>query len=158
MHCICVKCVLSNNCILKIKKKLCLLNLHFTNFSNITFWSFLKLNVKTNILLCYTTAQLRALYLGDNDFETIPSGIGEFKNLQVVCIIWWFVKKMSTICYAAATASASIFYKFTRMQLFLKNDFKLCTIVWYKQFSHPAVKALQEQLSIIIIMIGLNNH
>lgn len=27
---------------------------------------------------------LRALYLGDNDFETIPSEIGQLKNLQIV--------------------------------------------------------------------------
>ena len=31
-------------------------------------------------------AQLRALYLGDNDFEKLPAEIGEFKNLQVVCM------------------------------------------------------------------------
>ena len=28
--------------------------------------------------------QLRALYLGDNDFETLPPAIGELRNLQVV--------------------------------------------------------------------------
>ena len=27
---------------------------------------------------------LRALYLGDNDFETIPPEIGRLKNLQIV--------------------------------------------------------------------------
>lgn len=27
---------------------------------------------------------LRALYLGDNDFETIPPEIGQLKNLQIV--------------------------------------------------------------------------
>lgn len=27
---------------------------------------------------------LRALYLGDNDFEFIPPGIGNLKNLQIV--------------------------------------------------------------------------
>lgn len=27
---------------------------------------------------------LRALYLGDNDFETIPAEIGLLKNLQIV--------------------------------------------------------------------------
>lgn len=29
---------------------------------------------------------LRALYLGDNDFETIPPEIGQLKNLQIVSI------------------------------------------------------------------------
>lgn len=27
---------------------------------------------------------LRALYLGDNDFETLPPEIGQLKNLQIV--------------------------------------------------------------------------
>lgn len=27
---------------------------------------------------------LRALYLGDNDFEVIPAEIGQLKNLQIV--------------------------------------------------------------------------
>lgn len=27
---------------------------------------------------------LRALYLGDNDFEHIPANIGQLKNLQIV--------------------------------------------------------------------------
>ncbi|XP_044178901.1 ras suppressor protein 1-like [Acropora millepora] len=30
--------------------------------------------------------QLRALYLGDNDFETLPDDIGEFRNLQVLVL------------------------------------------------------------------------
>lgn len=30
------------------------------------------------------TEQLRALYLGDNDFETLPPEIGELRSLQVV--------------------------------------------------------------------------
>lgn len=35
---------------------------------------------------------LRALYLGDNDFETIPSEIGQLKNLQIVSKLLYFVK------------------------------------------------------------------
>ncbi|KAK2570116.1 Ras suppressor protein 1 [Acropora cervicornis] len=31
-------------------------------------------------------SQLRALYLGDNDFETLPDDIGEFRNLQVLVL------------------------------------------------------------------------
>lgn len=30
---------------------------------------------------------LRALYLGDNDFEYIPAGIGQLKNLQIVSFL-----------------------------------------------------------------------
>ena len=33
---------------------------------------------------CFISEQLRALYLGDNDFETLPDEIGELRNLQVV--------------------------------------------------------------------------
>ena len=29
---------------------------------------------------------LRALYLGDNDFETFPPEVGRLKNLQIVSI------------------------------------------------------------------------
>lgn len=29
---------------------------------------------------------MRALYLGDNDFEALPSDIGHLKNLQIVSI------------------------------------------------------------------------
>ena len=35
-------------------------------------------------LLFSLVEQLRALYLGDNDFETLPDEIGELINLQVV--------------------------------------------------------------------------
>lgn len=34
----------------------------------------------------FLMSQLRALYLGDNDFETLPAEIGEFKNLQVLVL------------------------------------------------------------------------
>lgn len=32
----------------------------------------------------FLTETLRALYLGDNDFEFIPPEIGQLKNLQIV--------------------------------------------------------------------------
>ena len=46
---------------------------------------FCRLSLATCKLLFITFAeQLRALYLGDNDFETLPPEIGELRNLQVV--------------------------------------------------------------------------
>ena len=33
---------------------------------------------------CVISDQLRALYLGDNDFETFPPEVGRLKNLQIV--------------------------------------------------------------------------
>lgn len=30
---------------------------------------------------------LRALYLGDNDFEVLPAEIGNLKNLQIVSLL-----------------------------------------------------------------------
>lgn len=35
-------------------------------------------------LSVYFSDSLRALYLGDNDFETLPPEIGKLKNLQIV--------------------------------------------------------------------------
>ena len=34
--------------------------------------------------LIYSTDTLRALFLGDNDFEVVPPGIGKLKSLQIV--------------------------------------------------------------------------
>lgn len=53
-----------------------------------------KINIKINtdkfevhsciIIIQNILETLRALYLGDNDFETIPPEIGQLKNLQIV--------------------------------------------------------------------------
>lgn len=34
--------------------------------------------------LFFYVETLRALYLGDNDFEFLPSEVGQLKNLQIV--------------------------------------------------------------------------
>lgn len=42
------------------------------------------------IIIKYFLETLRALYLGDNDFETIPPEIGQLKNLQIVSKLIFF--------------------------------------------------------------------
>lgn len=39
-----------------------------------------------NFIDLFFAETLRALYLGDNDFEFLPPGIGNLKNLQIVSI------------------------------------------------------------------------
>ena len=41
-------------------------------------------NKTFDCLIFYFAETLRALYLGDNDFETVPTEIGKLKNLQIV--------------------------------------------------------------------------
>lgn len=36
------------------------------------------------LFFCFVAETLRALYLGDNDFEYLPSEIKNLKNLQIV--------------------------------------------------------------------------
>ena len=52
-----------------------------TLFSNYPFRQQLTLNT----IRCLET--LRALYLGDNDFERLPAEVGQLKNLQIVRFI-----------------------------------------------------------------------
>jgi Leucine-rich repeat (LRR) protein len=39
---------------------------------------------QANFFIIYSTETLRALYLGDNDFEYLPIEIKNLKNLQIV--------------------------------------------------------------------------
>lgn len=41
---------------------------------------------------------LRALYLGDNDFEYLPPEVKNMKNLQIVSELIWFICENSN-CY-----------------------------------------------------------
>ena len=51
--------------------------------NNIFIFSWLCRLCPAKLLFTFAE-QLRALYLGDNDFETLPPEIGELRNLQVV--------------------------------------------------------------------------
>jgi Leucine-rich repeat (LRR) protein len=49
--------------------------------------------LNVNYSFVVISGQLRALYFGDNDFETIPAEINQLKNLQVVIVLllWYYM-------------------------------------------------------------------
>lgn len=54
------------------------------NFFMMGKWPIVDLKFITDRSPFKSTETLRALYLGDNDFEYIPAEIGNLKNLQIV--------------------------------------------------------------------------
>lgn len=54
---------------------------NFFMIGNLLFYIILSFTFHITLLF---TETLRALYLGDNDFERIPAEIGNLKNLQIV--------------------------------------------------------------------------
>ena len=44
--------------------------------------------IKNYIVIIFILASIRALYLGDNDFEKLPADFGKLKHLQVVSTIY----------------------------------------------------------------------
>lgn len=46
--------------------------------------NYLEILVTSSLTFVYVADTLRALYLGDNDFETVPADIAKLINLQIV--------------------------------------------------------------------------
>lgn len=59
------------------------------------FFVCIKLKAAFGLYSIINLETLRALYLGDNDFEKVPSGIGNLKNLQIVRVTLEFFFKLT---------------------------------------------------------------
>lgn len=69
-------------------------------------------------IICYVTFSetLRALYMGDNDFEYLPPEIGNLKNLQIVSSTMVII-----ICLLNIIVIATLLSIFHRMKMPLLN-------------------------------------
>ena len=75
----------------------------------------------------YFLEQLRALYLGDNDFETLPDEIGELRNLQVVMIYYsyndCFLRRLLFCTATCNTVILNVWYESWHLiGMFFKNS------------------------------------
>lgn len=63
----------------------------------VRLYTYLIIHIKHKMLhIKHISESLRALYLGDNDFEYLPREIGNLKNLQIVCIRLFILLFFST--------------------------------------------------------------
>lgn len=69
------------------------------NLSDFLYYVCVYIGVGCAILFQYFAETLRALYLGDNEFERLPPGLGNLKNLQIVSLSCFVFVSMITMFF-----------------------------------------------------------
>lgn len=134
-HYLCWKCWIWHTIIWTKKRfpeiSLCWVRIEITG----SIWSY-SLRLRVTLLAFFPAETLRALYLGDNDFQFIPPQIGLLKNLQIVSrCLKSFIPRIKIFEYRSRKVAGNTAEKFIRSKTtnnltsFFKSDYSIIIIL-----------------------------